>query len=302
MDVQKLRGFYWSAYYQSFSAAGRKLGVGQSAISHQIKALEDELGAKLYERAGRGIRLTAEGQVLLDYASSILQKLDDLDTHFRDLAGHPVGSIHLASYRSIMKYKLPEILREFTKRNPGVRLKIEHRNLDREVLAMVSSGEIDFGITSSWNEFDDIRFFEVFSYDMYLCTSSSHRFVRRKTITLEEIAAEHLVLYEKENAIRKRVESVFARKGLSISVAIETGGAGVIKEYVNTGLGVSIISGLAFEQDEDVRIHRIPVTEYFGRLGYGVAIRRGKYLSPVIREFLRVIGLGEILEKQSWQV
>ena len=95
---------------------------------------------------------------------------------------------------------------------------------------------------------------------------------------------------------------MFARQGLSVDVAIETGGAEVIKEYVNTGLGVSIISGLAFEQDEDVRIHRIPVTEYFGSLGYGVAIRRGKYLSPVIREFLRVIGLGEILEKQGWQV
>ncbi|MCK4547965.1 MAG: LysR family transcriptional regulator [Candidatus Eisenbacteria sp.] len=302
MDLQKLRGFYWSAYYQSFSAAGRKLGVGQSAISHQFKSLEEELGVKLYERAGRGIRLTAEGEILLGYASSILQKLDDLENHFRDLSGHPAGTIRLASYRSIMKYKLPEILREFKDRSPGTRLKIEHRNRDREVLSMVAAGEIDFGITSSWNEFRDTRFFEVFSFDMYLCTALSHRFARRKRITLEEIASESLVLYERDNSIRKRIEGVFAKHGLSVDVTIETGGAEVIKEYVSAGLGISIISGLAFEQDEGANLHRIPVTEYFGKLGYGVAIRHGKYLSPVLREFLRVLGLGETLEKQSWQV
>jgi LysR family cys regulon transcriptional activator len=302
MDLQKLKGFYWAAYFRSFSAAGRKLGVGQSAISHQIKSLEEELGVKLYERAGRGIRLTGEGDVLLGYASSILQKLDDLDHHFKDMAGHPVGSIRMASYRSIMKYKLPEILQEFKRRNPAIRLKIEHRNLDREVLSMVSSGEIDFGITSAWNEFSDIQFFEVFSYDMFLCTAVIHRFARRKTITLEEIAAEPLILYEKENSIRKRIEEVFTRQGLSIDVAIETGGAEVIKEYVSAGLGVSIISDLAFEKDRGENIHRIPVGEYFGKLGYGVALRRGKYLAPVLREFLRVLGLGETLEAQGWEV
>jgi len=237
MDLQKLKGFYWAAYFQNFSAAGRKLGIGQSAISHQIKSLEDELGVKLYERAGRGIRLTGEGEVLLSYASSILQKLDDLKSHFGDLAGQPVGTIHVASYRGIMKYKLPQILREFKRRNPATRIKIEHRNLDREVLSMVISGEVDFGITSSWNEFQDVSFFLLFSYDMYLCTSTTHRFAKRRTLTLEEIASEPLVLYEKENSIRQKIESVFARNGLTVDVTIETSGAEVIKEYVKAGLG-----------------------------------------------------------------
>lgn len=302
MDLQKLRGFYWAAYYQSFSAAGRKLGLGQSAISHQIKSLEEELGAKLYQRAGRGVRLTSEGEILLGYATSILQKLDDLENHFRDLAGHPVGTIRVASYRGIMKYKLPEILLEFKRSNPGTRLKIVHRNLDQEILSMVSAGEVDFGFTSSWNEFRDVRFFEVFSYDMFLCTSLGHRFARRKSITLEEIASEPVILYEKENSIRRRIEEVLSRQGLRLDVAIETAGAEVIKEYVRAGLGVSMISGLAFERDRGEDIHRIPVSEYFGRLGYGVAVRRGKYISPILREFLRVVGLGEVLASRSWQV
>jgi DNA-binding transcriptional LysR family regulator len=302
MDLQKLRGFYWAAYFENFSAAGRKLGIGQSAISHQIKSLEDELGVKLYERAGRGIRLTPEGEILLSYVSSILQKMDDLGAHFGDLAGQPVGVVHLASYRGIMKYKIPEILREFTRRNSAARIRIEHRNLDREVLSMVVSGEVDFGVTSSWTEFQDVSFFPVFSYDMYLCTSTSHRFAKRRTVTLEEIASEPFVLYEKQNSIRRRIESVFADHGLAVDVTIETSGAEVIKEYVKAGLGISIISGLPFERDEDPAIHRIPVTEHFGRLEYGIAIRRGKYLSPVIREFLRLFGLGDVLEKQGWEV
>ena len=86
MDLQALKGFYWAGVHSSFSKAGAVLNIGQSAISHQVKALEDELQVKLYEREGRGIVLTPAGKILMAYVDIILQTLDNIETHFAELS------------------------------------------------------------------------------------------------------------------------------------------------------------------------------------------------------------------------
>ncbi|MFQ6002505.1 MAG: LysR family transcriptional regulator [Candidatus Zixiibacteriota bacterium] len=302
MELQTLRGFYWAGMHGSFSKAGKTLNIGQSAISHQVKSLEEELGVRLYQRAGRGISLTPEGKILLAYADIILQTLDNIETHFADLSDSPEGSVNLAAYRGIMQYKLPAVVQNFKRKNPEIRLVILQKALDSEILDMVSTGDIDFGITSSWNEFTDIAFFEVWTYDMFLCVPGNHRLAGRRTVALEEIVREPLILYERENSIRKRIENVFKENNLSYNITIETGGATVIQEYVKVGQGISIVSGLVTQAKEDQSLSYIPVTEHFGKLGYGIAIKKRKYLSLPVRKFLQEIGLGEVLASQNWQI
>lgn len=291
MQLQQLTGFYWSGRYNSFSLAARRLNVGQSAISHQVKALEAELGVKLYERMGKGIRLTQNGQVLFEYAASIVRTLDDIEAHFADLAHKGSRRIVLAAYRGFMMYRLPKCVEEFQKRYPDVQVTIMNRVLDSEILSMVMAGEIDFGITASWNDFTGMDFFEIARYDMFLCTAPHHPLAGRSRVTLREIAREPLILYERGNSIRRRIDEVFERMGLWPTVRIETGGAEVIKEYVRRGLGVTIISGISLSPQDAQPLSMIPVTQYFGELGYGVAIRKGKYLGPVAKEFLRILGV-----------
>jgi LysR family cys regulon transcriptional activator len=302
MELQTLRGFYWAGVHGSFSKAAKTLHIGQSAISHQVKSLEEELHVKLYQRAGRSISLTPEGKILLAYVDIILQTLDNMETHFADLSGSPEGTVTLAAYRGIMQYKLPQIVQNFKKKNPEIRLVILQRTLDSQVLDMVSSGNIDFGITSSWNEFADIAFFEVWKYDMFLCVPANHRLAGRRTVTLTEIAREPLILYERENSIRRRIERTLKENNLSYNIVIETDGAAVIQEYVKVEQGISFVSGLVTQAKEDQSLSYIPVTEHFGKLGYGVAIKRRKYLSLPVRKFLQEIGLGESLSSQNWQI
>ena len=291
MQLQQLAGFYWSGRYGSFSLAGRRLNLGQSAISHQVKALEKELGVKLYERAGRGISLTQDGEILFEYAASVVQTLDDIEAHFAELAHKGSRRIVFAAYRGYMMYQLPECVKRFKKKYPDVQVTIMNRILDSEILSMVMSGDIDFGITASWNDFTGMDFHETAKYDMFLCTAPNHPFAKRKKITLKDIAKEPLILYEKGNSIRKRIDQVFERLGLWHNVIIETGGAGVIKEYVKLGLGVTIISGISLSLKDAQPMCMIPVTNYFGELGYGVATRKGKFLTPAVREFLQILGV-----------
>jgi DNA-binding transcriptional LysR family regulator len=302
MELQALRGFYWAGTHGSFSKAGKVLNVGQSAVSHQVKALEEELRVKLYERVGRGIHLTSAGKVLMAYVDIILQTMDNIETHFAELAGSPEGTVTIAAYRGIMQYKLPRIVQSFKSKSPEIRLVIVNKPLDSEILEIVSAGNADFGITSSWNDFSDLAFYEVWSYDMFLCVPANHRLAGRRTVNLKEITREPLILYEPENSIRKRAESIFKEKGLSYNFVIETSGAMVIQEYVKIGQGISIVSGLVTETAQDPALSYVPVTEHFGKLGYGVVLKKRKYLSLPVRKFLQEVGLGEILSAHDWTI
>jgi DNA-binding transcriptional LysR family regulator len=302
MELGMLKGFFWAGVHGSFSKAGRVLNIGQSAVSHQVKALESELQIKLYEREGRGIALTPAGRILMAYIGIVLQTLDNIETHFAELVGTLEGRIIMAAYRGIVQCKLPKIVQSFKKKNPEIRLVILNRPLDREILDMVSAGDVDFGITSSWNDFVDLSFFPVWSYDMFLCVPGNHRLAGRLRVGLEEIVREPLILYERDNAIRRRIESVFRDNNLSYNLEIETGGAMVIQEYVKIGQGISIVSGLVTEVTDDPSLSYIPVTDLFGKLGYGLVLKKRKYLSLPVRKFLQELGLGNVLSAQNWIV
>jgi DNA-binding transcriptional LysR family regulator len=301
MELQTLRGFYWAGINGSFSKAGKVLNVGQSAVSHQVKSLEEELRVKLYEREGRGIVLTSPGKILMAYVDIILQTIDNIETHFAELAGTPEGTVTIAAYRGIMQFKLPRIVQAFKRKNPEIQLVILNRPLDTQILDMVSAGDVDFGITSSWNDFQDLSFYEVWSYDMFLCVPANHRLAGRRTVALKEIVRDPLILYEKENSIRKKVEAVFKEHNLNYFFEIETGGSMVILEFVKIGEGTSFVSGLVTEGTEEPTLSYIPVTEHFGKLGYGVVLKKRKYLSLPVRKFLQGVGVGEVLAAQNWE-
>lgn len=288
MELQKLRGFYWALQYLSFSAAAKKLYISQSAVSHQIKSLEQELGVKLYERSGRGIMPTPEGERLVHYARDILNSLDDLETEFSELAARPHGSIRIAAGRGVAMFQLPWMIRRFLGSHSEVRLVVSSKTYDAEILAAVTSGEADIGIASSWNEFEDLDYYEILSYDTYICTPLKHPWVgRRDPLALNEIAEQQLILYERGTAIRRRIDQVFARHGLHPEVPIEVGGFLTLREFVRVGLGVSIVSGLVIDDRRADVIHAVPVTDLFGKLGYGLVLRKGRYVSSAIGAFMR---------------
>ena len=292
MDLQKLRGFYWTAHFGSVSTAARKIHISQSAVSHQLRSLETELGAKLYERTHRGITLTPEGELLLGYARTVVQSMEDMRDEFDDLRGQPRGTVRLAAFRGIAAYSLPDIVQRFRDLYPSVHLVVLSEIFDTEILRLTAGGEVDLGITASWNEFDRLEYLEYASYEMYACTARDHPWVgRREQLTLQDLAGQPLLLYEQGTAIRSRIDLVFARHGIQPDVTVEAGGSHALVEYVKRGLGVGIISDLALGGGRNPALHAIPLTGLFGRLGYGFVLRPGRYLPVAVRAFLEVAGI-----------
>ncbi len=292
MDLQKLRGFYWTAHFGNVSSAARMIHISQSAVSHQLRALEEELGAKLYERTRRGITLTPEGERLLVYARTVIRAVEDLSHEFDDLRGRPTGVIRLAAFRGITTYSLPDIVQRFNASYPLVRLRITSKILDREILELTAAGEVDLGVTASWNEFTGLEYLEYASFDMYACTAKDHPWAeRREQLTLLDLASQPLLLYEQGTAIRARIDQVFASHGVEPDVTVEAGGSQAMVEYVKRGLGVGIVSGLVLKTGRDPDLHTFPITGLFGELGYGFVVRAGRYLPRAVRAFLETAGV-----------
>jgi len=292
MDLQKLRGFYWTAHFGSVSTAAKKILVSQSAVSHQLKSLEAELGARLYERSSHGITLTPEGEVLQGYARAVVHAMEDLRQEFADLRGRPRGTVRIAAFRGIATYSLPDIVQRFHALYPGVDLVVSSKIFDGEILRLTAAGEVDLGVIASWNEFNGLEYLEYATFEMYACTALDHPWARRhEPLTLQDLAAQPLLLYEQGTAIRSRIDRVFARQGMQPDVTVEASGSHALVEYVKRGLGVGIISGLVLGGDRDPEVHTIPVSEMFGTLGYGFVLRPGRYLPAAVTAFLGVAGI-----------
>jgi LysR family cys regulon transcriptional activator len=292
LEIQKLRGFYWAVQCRSFSEAAKKIHVTQSAVSQQVKSLEEELGVKLYERVGRGIVPTQEGERLIHYARLILNSMDDLESEFAELSARPHGTIHIAAFRGIAMHQLPWAIKRFRRKHPEVKLVVSSEVYDTAIMQAVSSGQAEIGFTSSWNDFTDVQYFEILTYSVYVCTPLNHPWVgTRGRLSLNEIAEEPLILYEKGTSIRSHIDDVFAAHGLSPDESIEVGGFLALKEYVRIGLGISISSGLMISEHEPDVIHTIDVTNLFGKLGYGIVLRKGRYVSSAVREFMHAAGV-----------
>ena len=122
MEIQHLRGFYYSAKLGSLSKAANKLSVTQSAVSQQIKALEQELGIQLFNRYGPRKELSPDGEIFLDLISNVVQEIDSIKTIFEDRKGNQKGLLTFAATTLMIMDVLPYIVKNFRERYPKVSL------------------------------------------------------------------------------------------------------------------------------------------------------------------------------------
>jgi DNA-binding transcriptional LysR family regulator len=290
---RQLQTFQQAAKYGNFSDAARKLHLTQSAVSHQIKALEQVMGVKLYERHRRGIVLTEQGKEVLSHVNRIMARVRDLEECLNALRGGFVGNIAVAAHRGIIRYKLPQVVKLFRRSYPPMGIQLINKFVDDEIVSLVMSGSADFGVVTSFSDHGDLTYKEFLTYDIFLCVQPEHPYARLKPddlkLTIDEVAAEPLLLYEPGTAIRRRVEKTFEQEGLDCNPVVETGGASVLRDYAQAGLGAAIISGLSLEATGDSGLGTVNVSHLFGKLGYGFVFRKDKFFTTALLDFINLL-------------
>jgi DNA-binding transcriptional LysR family regulator len=285
--LKQLRAFCHAARTGSVSAAADKIFLSQPTVSLQIQALEREFDTILFERRGPKIRLTPEGQLLFQMAEPLVDGMDKLHDAFAVQCGRvDQGVLNIAAGESTILYILPEPVRTFVENYPGIELKL-HNVTGRDGLAMLRADEADLAVGSMLEVPDDIHYRPFVTYRPTLITPLDHPLAGRDSVTLDEVAPYGLILPPRHLSTWRLVDLVFRQHNLTYKVTLEAGGWEVIKTYVELGLGISIVTDVCLTGKE--RLNRIPIDQYLPKRSYGIVQRRGKFLSPQTKCFLKIL-------------
>ena len=245
----RLRVFREVANQASFRRAAEVLYITQPAVTQQIKALEEELGSRLFDRNGGKVRLTAAGEVLLRRAGEAESILSRAIEEIGTLEGDVRGALHVAASTTIAQYVLPRLLAEFARQHPAVRLELESANTQRVVEA-VASGEAPIGLIEGPAHRQELQVERWLEDELVLVVPSGHEWAG-KEISLTALGAARLLVRERGSGTREVLEQALKRVAAPVhrpQIAMELSSTEAILACIEAGLGVGFASRFALER------------------------------------------------------
>ena len=287
--LKPLRAFCQTARLGSVSRAAEALYVSQPAITLQLQALEREMGIRLFERSGRRLVPTREGEALYELARPLVEGIDGLDAAFHEqLRGKDAGDLDVAAGSSTILYLLPGIVEAFRERQPGVRMRL-HNVTGASGLDLLRSDAVDLAVGSMLDVPADLSYAPVYRFEPMLITPLDHPLAHKRELRLGDLSPYGLILPPQRLTTYRLVDLVFQRNRVPYTVALEVGGWEVIKQYVAMGLGISIVTAICLTELDRTRIAARSLAEYFPSRTYGVVTRKSRRLSPQARAFVDLI-------------
>ena len=287
--LKHLRAFCQTARLGTVSAAAEQLFVSQPSVSQQIRALEDELGQKLFERQGPRMHLTPAGRTLFELGRPLVERLDALPAEFARAFGRlDSGEIRIAAGESTILHLLPALLQRFRRQHPGIYVHL-HNVTGADGMGLIRADEVDFAVGSMIDVPDDISYKPIYGFKPVLIAHRDHPLARRSEITLADISPFGLILPPRRLTTYTLIDRVFQKYKLPFRVTLEVGGWEVIKKFVAQGMGISIVTSICLtDADRDQLITR-DVSRWFPKRTYGVVMRKGDYLTPQARRFIELM-------------
>jgi DNA-binding transcriptional LysR family regulator len=266
MEWQQLLGFYQVAQLGSFTKAAAATFRTQSALSQQIKALEDEFACQLFERIGkRRLKLTPAGEKVLAFARLVFEKYRELEDELAEINRLPHGSLQVAAPFTTLFHLLPHHFQAYRLLFPQVQLTILDR-LQEDVLQLVKSSAVDFGFARESIVPGDLQAHRWHQVRTVLMAPPDHPLAVSGQATLAEIARYPLIIPPAglKYSGRRSLEEHFAKLGLTCQVAMESANAELSYRYVELGLGLAfatLAGDLSFWRHR--RLVFLPLDEYF---------------------------------------
>ena len=271
----------------NITAAAERLYTSQPGVSKQLKLLEEELGLQLFARKGKSLGgITPAGEKVIERARVVMQEVDNIRSLASDYFHEEEGSLSIATTHTQARYVLPEVIREFRERYPGVSLNL-HQGTSEQIADMVAANEIDFAIaTGSRDLFSSLLLVPSYRWDRKILVPVAHELTQLdRDITLEDLAKHPLVTYVFSFGGQSSLKQAFAEKGLEPDVVFTARDADVIKTYVRMGLGVGIVASMA-EDCDDKDLQSIEATGLFPRSTTWIGYRKDAVLRRYMIDFI----------------
>jgi DNA-binding transcriptional LysR family regulator len=239
MEWQQILGFYHVAKLGSFTKAANTTFRTQSAISQQIKNLEEELGCQLFERIGKHkLRLTSAGNRFLKFSETILEGHASLIEELNEMKGYQEGRLRVAAPFTTLFHLFPLALRHYITQFPNVELTILDRS-QQDILDLVKNGDIDFGLVLESIVPKDLRALRWKKVRTVVITPVGHPLAKAKRVTLKQIGKYPLILPPINLKYRSNLEEKFKKLGIDYHIVMESSNVELSSLYVEMGFGIS---------------------------------------------------------------
>jgi LysR family cys regulon transcriptional activator len=290
MNLHQFR-FVREAVRQNYNLteAAKALYTSQPGVSKAIIELEEELGVDIFTRHGKRIRsLTEPGRRILNSVEKILQEVESLKRVGMDYAAQDQGNFTIATTHTQARYALPRVISEFTKRYPKVRLSIQQGN-PAQIADMLLHDQADIGIaTEGITNEKTLVSLPGYQWQHVVITPPDHPLLEKKHLALEDLKSYPLITYDPNFAGRPKIDKAFALRHLEPDIILEAIDADVIKTYVEIGLGIGIVAGLAYDAERDRNLRGIPAGHLFGTNVTHLAVKQGAYLRSFVYTFIEL--------------
>jgi DNA-binding transcriptional LysR family regulator len=289
MDLDKLRAFAAVAQEGNITRAARRLRTSQPAVSKQVSELEDSLGAVLFDRLPRGVRLTAAGEVLMRHTQQILAAERSAETEIAELSGLTRGKLSIGASTTIGSYLLPGVFGAFHRGHPQVKLELEIANTTA-IQAMALDGRIDLGLTEGFVPTDQLTAEVVHADEMVPILAPGHPLAKKPTVSLRELSRVPLISREQGSGTRDVIEAALAAQNIEIEPVMSLGSTESVKRAVAVGLGFAIVSRLTVELELAAqKLQVLHVTDLSIRRPLHLVRIKGKRESRAVSVFLKML-------------
>ena len=286
MELAQLRTLREVAETLNFTRAAERLGLTQSAVSHQIKSLEAELGETLFVRAKRGVLLSDGGRAALEHAIRILDEAEALRVRLAGTGQAPSGRVRAAAATQAFVHLFAELFESFVKAHPGIELAFRTTVSTDQTVADILNGAAEVGFAALPVYSPSLQVRELFEDELVLVAGPHHPLAGRGTASVQDIAAERLVLFERGSSVRRATDAFFHQVGIRPALALESNDTYFVKLMVEHGLGVSLLPAWAVREEVATgRLVRLAVAGH--RLRRSVSkIFLGRRPPPATRTFV----------------
>jgi DNA-binding transcriptional LysR family regulator len=288
LNFHQLYIFYAVATHHSFSRAAEALDITQPAVSIQIQELEKSLGATLFHRRSRGLRLTEVGETVMAYSQQIFSLSSKLLETIQELHGLQLGRLTLGASTTPGEYVLPLAVGQFRKTHPGIQVEMSLGNT-RSIIQRILNREIDLGMVGDWpqQQSDELELIDYLNDEIVLVAAPSHPAAHMQSLSLQQVIGHGLIVREEGSATRSTAERYFADHGVTPVVALSLGSNQAVKQAAAAGGGIGVISRLGVAAEVRAGMLTILKVDNWDCQRPLILVRpKDRYLSPAQRAFL----------------
>jgi DNA-binding transcriptional LysR family regulator len=292
MDLRRLEVFAKVAELGSFSRAAEALVVTQPTISEHVRALEVELGLPLLDRLGRGATPTPAGRVLLDYALRMLKLAEEARQAIERFQGRMSGTLMVGGSTIPGEYVLPALIGQFKTKYPDILISLRVAS-SRQVSEWVDEGRVEVGVVGARPALRTLAAHALMSDELVVAVPAGHAWAGRKTVTLADVRSEPLIVREPGSGSREALERGLHDAGTNLEafrVAGEIGSTQAVKQAVRAGVGITIISRRAVEDEcRAGLVHCVKVRDLKLARSFYLVTHRERTRSPLAEAFVAFV-------------